>query len=181
MLNGIAPLIIFRILEKPSDATLNSLSGIPLVKNLVQNFGVPIPIYLDENLTGIFVVDEGKSIELEVEPNASADGSTVKVTQKGIDNTVSINMVARKDSVLLSLFLALCDIIFKKAVSQDYDITYLNGATTVFGGHLKSFNVTQGSDDDLYRITLQLSKAVSKTTKEVEAPTLKNAVRGATP
>jgi hypothetical protein len=67
-------------------------------------------------------------------------------------------MLANKDSIGLTLLSAVLDLIVPKVTSKEYSITYLHGAVTVFGGLLQSFNVTQNSENDLFNISLKLSK-----------------------
>jgi hypothetical protein len=165
MLNGIAPIIIFSFPFNPKGANFNAISGIPLVGSFIaKNVGIPIPIYLDERVSGICVVDETKSIDVDTNPQQPFDIKTpIQVTQKGINSIVTVNMVAQKDSILLATLLALNDMIFARLVSQEYSITYLNGPTTIFDGLLHGFSSSQESNDDLVRVSLQISKANQKT------------------
>jgi hypothetical protein len=165
MLNGIAPILIFSFPFNPKGPNFNAISGIPLVGTfLAKNVGVPIPIYLDENFSGICVDSESKAIDIDTNPQQPFDPKTpIQVTQKGINSVVTINMVARQDSILLATLLALNDMIFERLVSQDYSITYLNGPTTNFGGLLHGFSATADADTDKINVTMQISKANQKT------------------
>lgn len=160
MLNGVAPILIFTFPVVPKSPTFNAIAGIPLVGNfLAENVGVPIPIYLDERLTGVYVESETKAIDIQTTVEAKTEAGTPDISQRGLDSLVTINMIANKDSVTLSAILALCDLVFQKVVSQEYKVSYLNGSTTVFNGLLHGFQTSVDSDNDLVRITLQLSKA----------------------
>src|SRR5690606_12365506 len=118
----------------------NALSGIPLIgESLAENVGVPIPLYLDEQLTGVYIESESKSIDVETETKPRFDEKKPEVRQTALNSLIAINMLAKKDAVLLSVLLALNDLIFTKVVSQNYRISYLNGATTVFNGLFHSF------------------------------------------
>jgi hypothetical protein len=67
-------------------------------------------------------------------------------------------MVPNADSIGISLFSALADLIFPKVTSKEYSITYLHGAVTVFAGLLHSFSITQKANTTCYNITLELIK-----------------------
>jgi hypothetical protein len=158
MLNGIDPIIIFNF-NKISPSLTESLSKIPIISSVVESIGLPpIPIYLSETLTGLFIESEEKSIEIQTSSESTSDGSEPIQNQKSLESTVTINMLANKDSIGLTLLSAVLDLIVPKVTSKEYSITYLHGAVTVFGGLLQSFNVTQNSENDLFNISLKLSK-----------------------
>jgi hypothetical protein len=159
MLNGVAPILIFTFPVSEKSPTFNAIAGIPLVNEIVSAIGVPIPIYLDERLTGVYVESETKAIDIQTTVEAKTEAGVPDVSQRGLDSLVTINMLANKDSIVLSAILALCDMVFQKVVAQEYKISYLNGVTTVFNGLLHGFQTSVDSDNDLVRITLQLSKS----------------------
>ncbi len=161
MLNGIAPLLIFHLYPEASSAAAKTLAGIPKVGDFIsQNVGIPIPIYLDRRLTGIQLDNENKGIDVDTEFRQSFDPEVPsKYVQKGLNSLVSINMIAQKDSILLTVLLALSDQIFQRVVRQSYGISYLHGPTAIFNGLLHGFSSSVSADDDLYRIVLQISKA----------------------
>jgi hypothetical protein len=160
MLNGIAPILIFNFKKLIPEANLTI--GIPLVPMTdIQIPLLPIPIYLDEKLTGIYIDTENKNVDINTEIQTLPDGNTPKSIQTGINSTISIEMFAKKDSIGMSILVALCDMIFQKVTSQEYSVTYVNGAITCFGGLLHEFSCSQNSNDDLYKINLQLSKAAT--------------------
>jgi hypothetical protein len=173
MLNGVAPVLIINFIKKKNNSAAQFLSGIPIVGDDLAGAltgGLPIPLYLDENLTGILVKSETKTIAVETEVKGKTDGAKPKVNQRPIDSNVSINMVARKDSVVLAALLALNDQIFQKVVSQEYSISYLNGPTLIFNGLFNGMTCMGGDDDDLLHITLNISKGNQETT----SPTAQN-------
>lgn len=155
MLNGIAPIFIFTISPVPKAS--NPLAGIPIVSDLLEDLGVPIPIYLDENVTGLYVDTEEKSIDIDNDVVAANKGGA-KVFQNPLESMVTINLIGKKDSIALMVLLAMNDLIFSK-LKYGYGISYLNGSTTVFNGLLKTFASNTNSNDDLIRITMQISKA----------------------
>jgi len=163
MLNGIAPIFLFNF-KKLTPSQEASIAKIPIVSSIVNAIGLPpIPLYLDEKLTGIYIDSENKNIDIETAVDTSAAGKDATVNQKGINSTVTINMFATKTSLGLTLFSALADLIFAKVTSKEYSITYLNGAVTVFNGLLHSFSINQSSENDLYTVTVVLSRSNNKT------------------
>lgn len=164
MLNGIAPIIIFSF-KKKIDRVVTL--DYPLIPKAASYFLFPpIPIYLDEKLTGIYIEKEQKNIDLQTRNETLLTGKEVDTTQVGINSTVQIEMLASRNSVGLSILIALCDQIFQKCTSKEYSITYISGAMTVFNGLLEDFTVQQSSDNDLYNMTLKLTKGNSKSTKQ---------------
>ncbi len=160
-LGGIAPLLIFTYPENIAalSPVFNALSGIPLVGDLVSPLnGIPIPLYLSEELTGIYVDTESKNIDIETNPQVRYDNKAPTVYQRLIGSSVSVNILASKDSIILPAFLALIDLIVPRLVSQNYKLSYINGSTVILNGLLQGLNTSQGADDDLIRITLQIQK-----------------------
>lgn len=160
MLNGIAPIFIFTISPVPKAS--NPLAGIPIVSDFVENIGVPIPIYLDEQLTGLYVDTEEKSIDIDNDVVAVNKGGA-KVFQNPLESMVTINLIGKKDSIALMVLLAMNDLIFSK-LKYGYGISYLNGPTAIFNGLLKTFATNMTADNDLIRITMQISKAKGNAT-----------------
>lgn len=185
MLNGIAPILIFQFAPgQISDANFFSqaISKIPLIgSSIVQDFGIPIPIYMDERLTGIVIDEDSKQIDVDTEVKQTYDGSPAKVTQRGLTNSVTINMIGKKDSIVLSTLIALNDQIFKKLVSKQYKIQYMNGPTTIFNGLLGSFSHTNSPDTDKINISMQIVKPNEQSTAEQKTIPIIQPIQGATP
>lgn len=161
MLGGIAPILIFTFPPVLGIDIGKLLGGIPLIGDTLADIGIPIPIYLDENLTGIYIESESKALDIDTDivPVYRTNGSVSNfINQSGINNLVTINMVANRDSLILSVLLALNDMVFSKLVSGKYKLSYINGTTLIFGGLLHSFNVNANSDDTLLKITMQIQK-----------------------
>lgn len=162
MLNGIDPIIIFNFRKNIAPV----VAGVPVVAQVTEGIDLPlIPIYLSEKLTGLFIDQESKSIEVQTTAESTTEGKQPDVNQKLIASTVRVTMLANKNSIGVSLVAALADLVVPKLTSKEYSITYLHGATTVFGSLLHSFNVEQNAENDLLRITLELSNASKKETK----------------
>lgn len=167
MLNGIDPIILFQFKKLLPDA--ESLSQkIPVVAKQSSAFPLPIiPIYLSETLTGIFITQESKNIDIDTEIDAQTSGAAPVTNQRPIQSTVKIEMEASSGSLGVLLFSALADLILPKVTSKEYSITYLHGAVTVFDGLLGAFSVTQNDNDDRYNISIEIIKP--KTTGPVAA------------
>lgn len=181
MLNGVAPILIFTF--PPNIPALNplfnALSGIPLIGDVVAQAGIPIPLYLDERITGLYVESEAKNLDIETTVEPRYDDKKPFIYQKALNSSVTINMIASRSSLLLPALLALTDLIVPKLVSQKYSVTYLNGSTLIFGGLLQGLNTSQGADDDLIRITMQIQKTDQRPAPGV--PPVLNAVTGSVP
>lgn len=157
MLGGIAPIFLFNFfkLTKAQQDTLNN--KVPLVGKVVTAIGLPpIPLYLDENFTGVLVDTEAKNIDLETDIESKKDGSEPTITQRALNTSVTINLNARKDSPGLIILSAMMDVILPKVASREYSISYLHLSTTVFNAQLKSFAIDQDSNSTLAKITIQL-------------------------
>lgn len=187
MLNGIDPLILFQFstLQKQDptkppvktcectykdgktsvtlrDVTANQNTLVPLP---------PIPIYLSEQLTGLFVDTENKNIDIDTTLDPLVDGSPLLVNQKALGSVLTVNLIGKKNSIGLSLFLAFTELLLDKLVSKQYAVTYINGAMTVFGGLIHGFSIDQNSNDDLIRIKLDISKGGKKSNSVQVNPT----------
>ena len=159
MLGGVSPILIITLNDIIPDPLANAIAGIPMIGETLAAVGIPLPIYLDENFTGIVVDTESKALDVETSAEVRYDGETPRMTQRGINSLVTINMEARKDSIVLGVLLALNDIIFTKLVNQKYSISYMNGSTVVFAGLLHGFSANSDSNTDKILITMQISKA----------------------
>lgn len=169
MLNGIAPIIVFHLPFDPAGDIYKSIQGIPnrTVSDIISQVGIPIPIYLSEGLTGIYVDNESKAIDVDTDVKQSQDPDVPdKVIQKGTNSLVSINMLARKDSIILGVLLALSDLVFQRVSKGNYGISYFNGPTALFNGKLHGFSSTVGNDDNLFRVVLQIQKINTKSAPE---------------
>lgn len=177
MLGGLAPIIIFEFF-KVTPTQQASISAIPLFSNYVNKLSLPpIPIYLDEKLTGLYIDSQDKGIEIETQMNSLIVGTSPLTQQNALQATTKVTMKADKGSLGLMLLSAVADLIVPKVVSQEYAITYLNGATTIFGGLLHSFNVVETSGSSLVQVVLEISKGSNKkSVVTVPPPTTETAV-----
>lgn len=163
MLNGIDPIIIFQF-SKLVTTDGDPLIPVALASPIVVDYP-PIPIYLSETLTGIYIDSEDKNVDLQTETETLTNGEAPDTNQKGIGSTVSINLVAKKNSIGLTLLSAMIDLLFEKVTSKEYAITYLHGATTVFRGLLQSYSVNQNASSELMTIKIDLTRGTKQPTK----------------
>lgn len=162
MLNGLDPIIIFRFSKRVENPT-ETQAKIPLVDDVPTMIpGPPIPIYLSETLTGIFIDMESKNIDAQTTTETKTTDANPSVKQSGIANNVVIDLKGKKESTGLSLFLALADFAYTKLTSQEYSITYLHGPVTVFNGLLNHFSFTSDPNEDIIRIKIELSMGGAK-------------------
>lgn len=157
MLNGVAPLIVFQFPQLLALPTIAPLTGIPVLSSL-SGLAVPIPLYLDEKLTGLYVVDETMGLDVETNVQFNQATQTNTYDQRGVSNSVTVSMLAKKDNILLAALVAFMDIIFTKLVQNQYSVSYFNGSTVVLGGLVAGFNTQVQADTDLIQITLHLLK-----------------------
>ncbi len=162
MLNGIDPIFIFTFYKLVTLST-EELAAMPLVAQARARLALPpIPVYLSESLTGVYIDSEEKNIDIATSTQTLTDGESPIVDQKGIASVVSINLKASRNSIGMTLLAALSDVIFKKVTSKEYSVTYLHGAVTIFNGLLHSFSISQGSDNNLYDIKIELSQGTTQ-------------------
>lgn len=163
MLNGIDPIIIFHFYKYVDITTPGTDTTIPIVSRERTYATLPaIPIYLSETLTGLYIQSEDRDITIQTTAESPTDGTDNKVDQKASGSMINIDLIAKKDSIGLTLLSAMCDIILPKVTSKEYAVTYLHGATTVFLGLLEGLTVTQNKDNDLVDVKIKLSKANAK-------------------
>ncbi len=180
MLNGIDPIFLFnfsKTVKLPSAA----LTKIPLVAEPSTNIPLPpIPLYLSERLTGIYVVSESKSISIQTDLDAPKGEDPVDI-QRPLDSSVSIEMKANKNSLGLTILSAMADVILSKLASKEYSISYLHQQITVFGGKIQSFNISQNSDTDLFIINMTISNFSKKTAVTEAVEQVPQVGRGSVP
>ncbi len=169
MLNGLDPILLFLFYKAAPEITQ---SKIPLANELGLNrlSLPPVPIYLSENATGIFIDSEDKNLDIQTIVETLRTGDKPFITQKGIGNVTTIKMEANKNSLGVTLLSAMADLIFGKLTSKEYSITYLHGAVTIFGGLLHNFAISQTADTDKLLITLELIRDAGTATNTVVVP-----------
>lgn len=159
MLNGLYPILIFQFYKKtaaPVEVTIPVVGKVELVPF------VPIPIYLDEKITGIAIDSEDSNLDIETSMDSFDSGSGLDVTQKPLNSGLTVNMSGVADSIGLTLMIAMRQLILEKLTSMEYSVTYLHKGMTIFGGLVHGFNINQSPGTNLFTITLTLSSGRKK-------------------
>jgi hypothetical protein len=164
MLNGIDPILIFLFYKNSKEITpANDSHGSGFIAEFSAKLSLPpIPIYLSEKLTGLYVDTQEKNVDIQTTSDSLLGGDEVRVTQKALNSVVKISMVANKESLGLTVLSALIDLIPEKVSSQEYSITYMHGPTIIFGGRLHSFAIHQEAGNTLSKIDLELVSVPKK-------------------
>lgn len=169
ILNKVDPLIIFKIaISDPTTDAYKQAAGIPVIGGALSDVigavgGIPIPIYLNEKLTGICVDNISSNYDLDTAVEGINKATSLDVSQRVIDSTLTVNMTCNnKDSLVLSAINAFMDMILRKAVSRAYTISYVHGSNILLDGLLKSYSCVQQADSELVSITMVLSKVNGK-------------------
>lgn len=182
MLNGVDPLILFHFSKKVPNIGLEF--DIPIVAAIEDFIDFPpLPIYLSESFFGIVIDQESKNVDIATSIETLSDGKTPNITQKGSNSTVSIQFTGKKDAIPLTLLSAFIDQAFQRASSNEYAISYLHGATTLFRGLLKSYAIDQVEGTDKLSIKIELTSGESQPQKAgiIPSPTpLPNKIIAAT-
>ena len=157
MLNGIAPILLFQFF-KATPSVEEAVSKIPIVSDLISKLSLPpIPLYLDEGLTGIYIQSESKSVEIETKIDMKTSGTDPAVNQKGLGSTVTFEAIASQGSLGITLMSAMSDLILKKVTAGEYSVTYMNKAIVLIGGLLQSVSIEPEANTTLYRIRVTLT------------------------
>ena len=150
MINGIAPLFIFTW-KKPDGTS-----------------GIPIPIYLDEDLTKIYVDESDESLSINTETLADIDEqNAVKIVQKGLTQKTTISTILRDNSIVGFILLPLLKTIASKVLSDlDYNIAFIDKSIVIFEAKLVGYQKKQSREDDLIRFNIELEVKPEEKKKE---------------
>jgi len=169
ILAKVAPLIIFKIaLTDPIVNTFKQAVGFPEAGFSADAFlnavnGLPIPIYLDEKISGILVDSVSHGIDIDTAVEGQNKATSLDVSQRIIDSTLTVSMTCNnKDSLVLTAILAFMDTILRKAVSRAYTLSFIHGSAVVIDGLLKSFTTNMNVDSEVVTISMVISKVNGK-------------------
>lgn len=171
MLGGIDPVIIFQFSRNVDESFVgppepSPIARIPVISQIPTVVDEPpIPIYLSESFTGIYIDTEDKNIDIQTETETRTDGQAPDVNQKGIANIVTVNLLAKKTSIYLAVLSVMSDVLFDKVTSKEYAVTYMHGPIIVFRGLLHSISLSQNSDNDLMSVKIEITKGSKNPTK----------------
>ena len=120
--------------------------------------GVPVPIYLSDELTGLCVDSESDSQKKD------EAGMPIKVQQRGETQQAKIALKANKNAIglniLLPLLKSILSLVFAK---KEYRIAYFNQNVLIFNARLNSYSMDPGSNDTLVKIEITLDVLPEKT------------------
>ena len=177
MISGKDPIIIVHLYNK-GDVDTFSGGDASLLSTIGALIGFPIPIPLSETQTGIYVESETRAIDVvtSVTPvttkNAAGEVESPEVSQTTIDSSVTVNLLAKSDSLVLTALFALMEIILTRLVTREYGITYLNKSTVIFNGLLNRFATSADPNTDVLKIELTLSNAKKESPTPKVGPTV---------
>jgi len=159
MLNGIDPVLVFQFKNILDDSAFAEFVGdLPLVSKIPTLADEsPIPIYLSQDLTGLVIDSEDKNVDIETSVETTTKGSDTQLSQKGINSSVTVNLLANKNAIGIKLLSSLIDKLYNRVTSKEYSLSYLNGATTIFRGKLQSYQVNQVAESTKLSIQLIIS------------------------
>ena len=155
MLNGLYPVIVFQKINEVRGRMENGrivstdVSGTALSK--------PIPIYLDEQLTGIALISQSRRVEFANDTIVDNATGEMKVKQRGVSNSVDIELKANRNSTGLNILLPLVNIAFQMAALGKYVISYFNQNVILFSAKLTNFVADENSDNTAVIIRFSLS------------------------
>lgn len=170
MLGGRDPVIIFQFskLAPVAGATLARIPVVSQIPTLIEQ--PPIPVYLSERLFNIVIVGTGKSVDIETDTETLSSGAAPDVNQKGLQSSVEINIEGKQNSVALTLLSSLIDVVYEKASSKEYAISFLYGATTIFRGVLQQYSVETIAGTDKLAVKFSLSRGSKNPVKPNDVP-----------
>lgn len=168
MLNGVDPILIFQFSKLVSIESQGVIAeALPIVSRIPTVLEQPpIPIYLSERLTGLFLDTTSKNVNIDTDVQPLSEGGTPDVNQRGVNSSITINLKANKKSLGISLLSAMIDLCFEKLTSKEYAVSYLNGSTTIFRGLIQDYSVDENANDELLNIRLEISKGKKTTAAE---------------
>lgn len=138
MINGVAPVIVFTFTN--IGIRFDSL-GLPAI----------VPIYLDENLTG--VASDGTNDRITIETQTFKDSTY----QRKAAQTLTLNMRISKNNVVGSTILALMSKIYDLVGAdenggQDYFVTVYYDSSFMLRGYLSGFEKNTLGDTNQYEM-----------------------------
>lgn len=160
-LGGLAPIIIFTfykpVIQSLAGLLPASVSRIPLV---------PIPVYLDEKVTGLQLDDYNRTITVDV----MRDGDSSFERASG--DVVHLKFHAKKDSIVLTVLTALIDRVMDtfgnkvnpKPDERDYSITIFYDNIFILDASLEEFSTRLQDGTDLRELSFSFSKRAKKKT-----------------
>lgn len=158
MLGGTAPVMVFNFATISTQDLLKKI-GIGLGLDSFFNFDIPlfsIPVYLDEELTGIIADETERSINVEYE----TDG--LNNYEREISSDVKITLKAQKDNIAFQAFLAMFETVLKKLDPKLYKIYFYYDDVFMTDAGLKDFSSSTMQNRDTKMVTFTLTNRSQK-------------------
>ncbi|MDR2426822.1 MAG: hypothetical protein LBD46_06580 [Endomicrobium sp.] len=158
MLTGLYPVLVLqKVIDKKirgsfSDGRITSTSIIE------TSLSKPMPIYIDEILTGIYLISENRKAEFANDTTVDNETGEIKIKQKGLTNDVNLVFGASRNSIGMNILLPLIDVAFENAAIDKYVMSYFNGNTILFRAKIKHFSAEGNNTDNGIKINISLSK-----------------------
>lgn len=148
---------------KPNAAPVFLFYTLHQTKDGLTQGSVPIPLYLDENLTGLAVSNEEDSLNISsdyipvLNGMPGADGKSIKVLQRGESQSSRITLTGVKNSIGLNILLPLMKTILSRVFAQkEYRIAYFNQNVLIFNARLTAYQMAPGENDTKVTISITL-------------------------
>lgn len=147
-LGGLAPVLVFTFFR-----TLNTPANFIGPVQPLKIPQVPIPIYLDEKLTGVTVDDYNRTVSIDLQ----RDGVTSFEKING--DVIQLRFTAKKDNIVITALSALFDKILqliKVTNAPDYKLTLFYDNIFVLDASLEQFQTSIREGTDLREINVVL-------------------------
>lgn len=181
MLNGLAPIMLFNFL-KTSTGAPSKLAKIPIIAQAIgsaKNILAPIPVYLDEQLTGLCIQTESKNVDIDTDTITLTTSSDDPINnQRGLSSTVTVTMKAKRGTIGIALLSVLIDVVFQKVTANEYTISYLHGDIIILGALLHSFEINENEDNELSEIKMVLINPAKQKATSVITPGSSSLITG---
>ena len=162
MLNGASPVLIYQY--KPIDTSF-SIFGYE-----VPSIGIPIPIYLDEKITGI--MGEGASNKISIETSTINN----QTYTRPVSNDVSLKLRCRNNNLVGQTLIAIFGEAFKHTSADKYSISLFYDSTFILDAYLKDFYSRPIDNTDMREIGITLAKKYKNNAMIYEVDPVKNII-----
>lgn len=129
---------------------------------------IPVPIYLDERLTGIAVMsqkytytfsnDTVQDLKTDLSDGEETSLADVKVKQRAVANTLNVQLKASRKSIAINALIAALEIAFQRANMDEYSVSYFNANAVIFQGKISEFNIDENNSDTSVLIDFSIMK-----------------------
>lgn len=143
MLNGKYPLVVFYFYAD---------------SNRLIPQAIPIPLYLDEQMTGLAL--KGSSMTATIMTEQMGDD----VFQKAMENTLSINFESVDDTSGMAILKAMMFKLIEYMGQRKYSISYFDGSSVILDAVISDYTLTKQDNSNKYDVNIKLAKRPAITT-----------------